>query len=122
MAIVGLLAAVVGLLLRRRTPGAVAVLASAACSAGWVLSRLAVFDQPVLVTRLAPAIDRTGTALALGLAVAAAAITVQRGGLVLRLPDLGLDGVDEGGSPAGGPAESVTPHPRGGPATGVGEV
>jgi hypothetical protein len=52
-------------------------LAAVAAAAGWGLLRLAVFTKPVLVTDLAPGLDRAGTAGVLGLSLAAAALAVR---------------------------------------------
>jgi hypothetical protein len=57
---------------------AVYVLGLGACAAslGWVTVRMSVFTKPVLPTDLAPTLDRTGTAVAVGLAVGAAVLLV----------------------------------------------
>lgn len=64
-------------LTHRRALAAIASLASVAAVIGWGLLRLAVFTQPVLPTTLTPALDRAGTALALGLALGVAISTVR---------------------------------------------
>jgi hypothetical protein len=53
-----------------------ATLAAAAAAAGWCLLRLEVLWTPVLPTELSYGLDRAGTAVALGLAVAAAGLAV----------------------------------------------
>jgi hypothetical protein len=53
-----------------------ATLAAAAAAAGWCVLRLEVLWRPVLPTELAYGLDRGGTALALGLVVAAAGLVV----------------------------------------------
>jgi hypothetical protein len=79
----GVVAAGAGLLLRARPPwGAAATLASAAAVIGWGVLRAEVLWKPVLPTDLPYNLDRGLTALALGLAVAAAALVVWSGGLV----------------------------------------
>jgi hypothetical protein len=77
----GLVSAAVALdlvVLARRDGPAVYVLGLAACAAavGWVAVRVSVFTKPVLPTDLAPTLDRTGTAVAAGLAVGAAVLLV----------------------------------------------
>jgi hypothetical protein len=66
-------AAAVGL---RRRPGPASALALAATAAagGWAILRVAVFTKSILPTNLAPDLDRAGTALAMGLAFAAAVL------------------------------------------------
>jgi len=80
--------AVVGLAVRTRRSGAVlaqlAGLASAAVLGGWVILRFTVLTEPVLPTDLVPWIDRAGTALVFGLALAAAVLGVQAGGAARR--------------------------------------
>jgi hypothetical protein len=49
-------------------------LAAVAAAAGWALLRLDVFTKPVLVTDLAPGLDRAGTAVVLALSLTAAAL------------------------------------------------
>jgi hypothetical protein len=72
---------------RSRTPaGAIGGLASVALLAGWALLRVAVLLKPVLPTDLAPNVDRAGTALAIGAAIAGAVVVVRSG--TLRLPEL----------------------------------
>ncbi|HYZ98262.1 MAG TPA: hypothetical protein VE575_05885 [Acidimicrobiales bacterium] len=72
-----LAAALVALWRRRHTSGAVAALASLALLAGWALLRIEVLLRPVLPTDLAPGLDRAGTVVALGVAVAAAVHAVR---------------------------------------------
>jgi hypothetical protein len=57
-----------------------ATLAGAAAAAGWCVLRLEVLWRPVLPTELTYGLDRAGTAVALGLAVAAAGLVVRGGG------------------------------------------
>jgi len=83
---VGLAAAVAGLVLRRRTAGPTLILAAAAAVIGWGLLRAEVLWTPVLPTDLPAALDRGLTALALGLAVSAAGLIVWSGGLLARPP------------------------------------
>ena len=73
---VGLACAIVAVLLRRTAVAVPAGLASIAAVAGWAVRRLDVFTKPVLPTVLAPNLDRTGTALALGLAAGAVALAL----------------------------------------------
>ncbi|HLM63711.1 MAG TPA: hypothetical protein VK306_05400 [Acidimicrobiales bacterium] len=81
--LVGLLAGVLGLGLHRRLPGVApaATLGAVAAVVGWGLLRLGVLWKPVLPTALPDGVDRAGTVLALGLAVAAAVTGVLAGGL-----------------------------------------
>ncbi len=58
------------------TVATTATLAAAAAAAGWSVLRLEVLWRPVLPTELSYGFDRAGTALALGLAVAAAGLAV----------------------------------------------
>jgi hypothetical protein len=85
---VGLAAGLAGVALRRRAPtqATVAVLAAVAAVIGWALLRIDVLWKPVLPTSLAYGLDRAGTTLALALAVAAAVLVVQGGGLALSRP------------------------------------
>jgi hypothetical protein len=85
---VGLGAGIVGVILRHKPLGVVAVIASVAALASWGIFRLTVLLKPVLPTHLNYGVDRTITAVTLGLAVAAAVMAVRSGGLVPRLPDL----------------------------------
>ncbi len=82
----GALVGLTGALLRRRasSAAAAATLAGAAAVLGWGLLRLPVLWKPVLPTDLPPGVDRAGTAGALGLAAAAAALVVLAGGLALN--------------------------------------
>ena len=75
--------AAVGLWWRSRSLAAAAALAAVAASTGWAALRLPVLWKAVLPTGLPFAVDRAGTALALGLAVAAAALVVHSGDLAL---------------------------------------
>jgi hypothetical protein len=80
----GLVAGALGLAVRRRSPGVAraATLAAVAAVLGWAALRLPVLWKPVLSTALPSGVDRAGTALAIGLAVAAAAVVVLAAGLV----------------------------------------
>jgi hypothetical protein len=80
--LLGLVAAVAGLVLRGRPAGPTATLAAAAAVLGWGALRASVLWMPVLPTDLPYALDRAVTALALGLSAAAAGLVVWRGGLV----------------------------------------
>jgi hypothetical protein len=89
----GLVAAAIGLVLAaglvssRRVPASaatVATLAGAAAVLGWGVLRAATLWKPVLPTELPYALDRAGTALAMGLAAAAAGLVVWAGGV--RMP------------------------------------
>jgi hypothetical protein len=59
-------------------------LAGAAAVAGWSVLRLAVLWKPVLPTVLDAGLDRAGTALSLGLAVAAAGLVVWGSGVAIQ--------------------------------------
>lgn len=72
---VGLVAAVTAIVARHRAVN-VPVLAAVAAVIGWAGLRIDVFTRPVLPTELPSTVDRAGTAVALGLAVAVAASTV----------------------------------------------
>jgi hypothetical protein len=85
---IGLGAALLGLIFRRRPVGVVAVIASVAAIVSWAIFRIAVFLKPVLPTGLNFTADRVLTAVALGFSVAAAILAVRSGGLIPRLPDL----------------------------------
>jgi hypothetical protein len=85
------LAALIGLLWHRKPVGVIAILASLASLAGWAIMRIAGLVHPVLPTDLPFWLDRTSTAIAVGIAVAAAVLAVRSGALVLRLPDLDFD-------------------------------
>jgi hypothetical protein len=95
----GLVAAIVALALRRRAGGAAAALAAAAAVLGWCVLRASVLWTPVLPTDLPFALDRAATALALGLAAAAAGLVAWAGGVTgLRATAVELAGTepDEG--------------------------
>jgi hypothetical protein len=82
----GVVAAVLALILGRRLGRRAVValtLAAAAAVAGWGLLRLDVLSNPVLPTVLEPWVDRAGTTLALGLALASAGLVVWGSGIVL---------------------------------------
>jgi len=85
----GLVAGLAGLALRRRAPmvATAGSLAAVAAVVGWALLRLSVLWKPILPTLLPDAVDRSLTTLALGLAVAAAAVVVLATPLVPALPD-----------------------------------
>jgi hypothetical protein len=80
---VGVGTAAVGLGLRRRMPGPVALLASAAATLGWGMLRASVLWTPVLPTDAPFWLDRAVTAVALGLAAAPPGLVVWSGALVL---------------------------------------
>ena len=82
--LMGLVAAVAGVVLRRRSAGPTLTLAAAAAVIGWGLLRAEVLWTPVLPTDLPAALDRALTALALGLSVAAAGLIVWSGSLLPR--------------------------------------
>lgn len=84
-----LVTAVGALVLARRSAGVVLALASVASLSGWALFRFQALLKPVLPTELPYAVDRTTLALALGISVAAAYLTVTSG--VLTLPELEED-------------------------------
>ena len=106
----GLVAAIVGAVpvLRRGTSperrerptgtlGPTATLAAAAAVIGWAVLRASVLWKPVLPTDLPFALDRGVTALALGLAIAAAGLVVWGGGLtgaLVRPGDVGEPAAD----------------------------
>ena len=79
----GVVAGALGVALWRRAPGVArgASLGAAAAVLGWAALRLPVLWKPVLSTVLPANVDRAGTALALGLAVAAAFTIVLAAGL-----------------------------------------
>jgi hypothetical protein len=80
----GFAAAALGITIRRRVGRrafAAMTLAAAAAVAGWGLLRLDVLTKPVLPTVLDAWIDRAGTTVALGLAVASAGLVVLGSGL-----------------------------------------
>jgi len=84
-------AAIIGLVLHRKPFGVIAILASLASLTGWAIMRIAALFHPVLPTDLPFWLDRTSTAIAVGISVAAAVLAVRSGALVLRLPDLDFD-------------------------------
>lgn len=82
--------AVLGVVLtavKRNVAADLAGLASAAALGGWVLLRFSVLSNPVLPTDLAAPADQAGTAIVLGLAVAAAVLGVRGGALAAGDPD-----------------------------------
>ena len=74
------LVAGLGLVLRRRTPTLVALLASVLLLSGWLAFRWSILTRSVLISDLAPVIDRVALAAVLGAVVAAAGLTVQWAG------------------------------------------
>ncbi|MEY2570160.1 MAG: hypothetical protein QOE63_510 [Acidimicrobiaceae bacterium] len=88
---IALIAAIVALVLHKRAIGVIASLLSVATLAGWTIMRIAVLTKPVLPTSLSYNVDRAGTALAIGVAIAAAVLAVSSGGLIPKLPDLADD-------------------------------
>jgi hypothetical protein len=95
------LAAFVGLLWHRKPLGVIAILASLAALAGWAIMRMAGLVHPVLPTDSPFWLDRTSTAIAVGVALAAAVLAVRSGALVLRLPELDFDDEPETRQDAG---------------------
>jgi hypothetical protein len=95
------LAGFIGLLWHRKPVGVIAILASLASLAGWAIMRIAGLVHPVLPTDLPFWLDRTSTAVAVGIAVAAAVLAVRSGALVLRLPELDFDDEPETRQDAG---------------------
>ena len=85
------IAAIVGLVWHRKPLGVIAILASLAALVGWAIMRIAALVHPVLPTDLPFWLDRTSTAVGIGIAVAAAVLAVRSGALVLRLPELDFD-------------------------------
>jgi hypothetical protein len=83
--LVGLVAAGLGVAFRGRGAGPTATLAGAAAVVGWGALRASVLWMPVLPTDLPAGVDRAVTALAVGVAAAAAAVIVWSGGLAVRL-------------------------------------
>jgi hypothetical protein len=80
--LVGLAATAMAIVLRWRKKtslSGVALLAAAACMAGWALLRVQVLFKPVLPTKLPANLDRVGTTLAIAGAVAVAALVIQSG-------------------------------------------
>jgi hypothetical protein len=84
-----LVCAVGALVLARRSAGVVLALASVASLSGWALFRIQALLKPVLPTDLPYPLDRTTLAVALGVSVAAAYLTVTSG--LITLPDLDDD-------------------------------
>lgn len=73
--VAGLVGAVTAYVARHR-PVNVPALAAAACALGWAALRWQVLVRPVLPTNLPPAIDRAGTAVAMGAGLAVALVAV----------------------------------------------
>jgi hypothetical protein len=118
--LIGLVAAALGVAFRTRAAGPVAALAGAAAVVGWGILRIDVLWMPVLPTDLPAGLDRAVTALAVGVATAAAAVIVWTGGLALGLPPAapgtrpggGADGGGETGTePEGGAPAGAAPAP-----------
>lgn len=74
------LAAGLAAVLRSRTPSLVAMLTSVSLLAGWLAFRWSILTRSVLVSDLAPLVDRVGLTVVLGVVVAAAGLTVQWAG------------------------------------------
>ena len=89
LALAALVTAVGALVLARRRSGVVLALASVASLSAWALFRVQALLKPVLPTDLPYAVDRTTLALALGISIAAAYLTVTSG--ILALPELDED-------------------------------
>ena len=85
---VALVSGVVAVALHRRAIGVIASLLSVATLAGWAIMHFAVLTKPILPTSANYDVDRFGTSLAIGAAIAAAVLAVRSGGLVPKLPDL----------------------------------
>ncbi|HAS11249.1 MAG TPA: hypothetical protein DCS55_12155 [Acidimicrobiaceae bacterium] len=81
----------------RRAGATITTLLSVAATIGWVLLRVDVFTEPVLPTTLDPAIDRAGTAVAAGIAVAIAAVVAGSGALAPVAPVVGPSGAETEG-------------------------
>ena len=89
LATVAFVTAVGAVILAKRRVGVVLALASVASLSGWALFRIQVLFKPVLPTDLPFPVDRTTVAIALGVSVAAAYLTMTSG--VLTLPTLDDD-------------------------------
>jgi hypothetical protein len=88
--LVGLVAAIAGLVLAKRGgPAVVLALAAVATLSAWAILRIDALLKPVLPTELPAGLDRATIALALGASVAAAYLAVTSG--ALALPDLDDD-------------------------------
>ncbi len=83
---VAVVAAVVGSILRPPPTKVIGGLAAVAALLGWVATRFAVFTKSVLPTDLNFNLDRAGTAVVIGLSVAAAALLVRSGALTPAAP------------------------------------
>jgi hypothetical protein len=86
--LVAVVSGVVAVVMHRKPLGVIATLLSAAALGGWAILRYDVLLQPVLPTNLSFNLDRTGTVLAIGAAVAASVLAVRSGALVPKLPAL----------------------------------
>jgi hypothetical protein len=75
-------ALLVGLVVRRRPVRLVALLVSISALSGWIAFRWGILDRAVLISTLAPAVDRVGLALVLGATVGAAGLVVSWAGTV----------------------------------------
>ena len=89
LAAFALLTAIGAFVLARRSAGVVLALASVASLSGWALFRIQALRKPILPTDLPYPVDRTTLAIALGISVAAAYLTVTSG--LLTLPELDDD-------------------------------
>jgi hypothetical protein len=94
--LVALGAAAAAIALRKRTISGALTLAACAGVIGWAFLRLTVLWKPVLPTDLPFALDRGITAVALGLALAAAGLVAWSGGLVAPPPMDAQPPVDAG--------------------------
>lgn len=84
--VLAVVAGVIVVMQRGKTLRGIAGLAGTALLAGWALTRLGVLTHAVLPTSLAPDVDRAVTAVAIGVAVAAAVLIVRSGALAPDLP------------------------------------
>jgi hypothetical protein len=74
------LAAALGLVVRRRAPALVALLVSVSLLSGWLAFRWSILTRSVLVSDLAPTVDRVALAAVLGVTLASAGLTVRWAG------------------------------------------
>lgn len=99
---VAVVAAVTGFILRPLPTKVISGLAAVAALAGWVATRYSVLSKAVLPTELSFNLDRAGTAVVIGVAVAAAALLVRSGALtpaphrVSATPTPGAEPADPG--------------------------
>jgi hypothetical protein len=89
LAVFALLTAIGAFVFARRSVGVVLALASVASLSGWALFRIQALLYPVLPTELPYPVDRSTLAIALGVSIAAAYLTVTSG--LLTLPELDDD-------------------------------